>query len=360
MPDLRTIGPNLDDLSAMQALDSEGMLQHVRTLPAQCRQAWEALEEWDLPQGHRNPKALAIAGMGGSAIGGDLLRTWAEPLAPVPIAVVRDYRLPAWVGPETLVVASSYSGETEETLAAFQEAVERGAPVVALATGGRLAELAEAHGIPLVRIHHRSVPRAALGASFVSLLGIAHRAGLVPDPKADLDEALAEMERLWDAVDVTIPEHRNPAKRLAHALYGRPVLICGAEHLREVARRWKGQCNENAKAWAFHEELPELHHNSVMAYESQPTVNRLMAVVLLTSPAYHPRNRLRFQATEALLECYGVAHFPVEARGESRLAQMLTTLYLGDYVSFYLAMLYGQDPTAIGTITYLKEVLAQT
>jgi len=359
MPDLHAVGPNLDDLSAMQALDAEGMLQQIRNLPAQCRRAWADLEGWDLPQGHRSPKAVVIAGMGGSAIGGDLLRTWAEPVAPVPIVVVRDYRLPAWVGPETLVVASSYSGETEETLAAFQEAVQRGARVVALTTGGRLAEWAGAQGTPLVRMSHRSVPRAALGASFVSLLGIAHRAGLVPDPQPDLDEALAEMERLREEVDAVVPEERNPAKRLARALHGRPVLICGAEHLREVARRWKGQFNENAKAWAFHEELPELHHNSVLAYESQPTVNRLMAVVLLTSPHYYPRNGLRFQATETLLERYEVAHFRVEARGTSRLAQMLTTLYFGDYVSFYLAALYGQDPTAMGTITYIKEVLAR-
>ncbi|MGQ9594807.1 MAG: bifunctional phosphoglucose/phosphomannose isomerase [Anaerolineae bacterium] len=359
MPDLHAFGPNLDDLAAMQALDPGGMLQQIRHLPDQCRAAWGDLEGWDLPQGHRNPRAVAIAGMGGSAIGGDLLRTWAEPVAPAPIVVVRDYRLPAWVDPKALLVASSYSGDTEETLAAFQEAIQRGARVVALTTGGRLAEWAEARGIPLVRMRHRSVPRAALGASLVSLLGITHRAGLVPDPRPDLDEALAEMERLREEVDATVPEERNSAKRLARALHGRPVLVCGAEHLREVARRWKGQCNENAKAWAFHEEIPELHHNSILAYEGQPTVNRLMAVVLLTSPNYHPRNALRLQATEALLERYGVAHVLVEARGTSRLAQMLTALYFGDYVSFYLAVLYGQDPTAMGTITYLKEVLAR-
>lgn len=359
MPDLHALGFHLDDLSAMQALDSEGMLQQIHHLPDQCRTAWADLEGWELPESHRHPKAVAIAGMGGSAIGGDLLRTWAEPLAPVPIVVVRDYRLPAWVGPGTLVVASSYSGETEETLAAFQEALERGAPVVALTTGGRLAEWAEARGVPLVRMRHRSVPRAALGASFVSLLGIAHRAGLVPDPRPDLDEALAEMERLREEIDAAVPEEKNPAKRLARALHGRPVLVCGAEHLREVARRWKGQCNENAKTWAFHEEVPELHHNSILAYEGQPTVSRLVGVVLLTSPDYHPRNALRFGATEALLARYGVAHFRVEARGASRLAQMLTALYFGDYVSFYLAVLNGQDPTAMGTITYLKEVLAR-
>ncbi len=359
MPNLQTLGPNLDDLPAMEALDPQGMLHQIRHLPDQCRTAWADLEGWDLPRSHCNPKAFAIAGMGGSAIGGDLLRTWAEPEASVPIVVVRDYRLPAWVGAGTLVVASSYSGETEETLTAFQEALKRGAPMVALTTGGRLAEWAEAQGVPLVRMRHRSVPRAALGASFVSLLAIAHRAGLVPDPRSDLGEALAEMERLREEIDAAVPEEKNPAKRLARALYGRPVLICGAEHLREVARRWKGQCNENAKAWAFHEEIPELHHNSILAYEGQPTVSRLMGVVLLISPDYHPRNALRFGATEALLERSGVAHFRVEARGVSRLAQMLTALYFGDYVSFYLAVLNRQDPTAMGAITYLKEVLAQ-
>lgn len=355
-----TIGPDLDDIAAMQALDPEGMLEHIRRLPAQCRQAWAQLEGWELPPGHRNRRALAVAGMGGSAIGGDLLRTWAEPVASVPIVVVRDYRLPAWVGPDTLVVASSYSGGTEETLAAFADAVDRGAAVVALSTGGLLAERAQAQGVPWVRIVHRSVPRAAIGASFVSLLGIAYQAGLVPDPEAELDEALAEMERLREEIDAAVPEARNPAKQLARALHGRLVVVCGAEHLREVARRWKGQCNENAKVWAFHEEIPELHHNSIMACDGQPTVNRLVGMVLLTSRDNHPRNRLRFAATEALWGRYDVAHFQVEARGASRLAQMCTALYFGDYVSFYLAMLYGQDPTAMGTITYIKRVLAQS
>ncbi|MGQ9585754.1 MAG: bifunctional phosphoglucose/phosphomannose isomerase [Anaerolineae bacterium] len=350
---------NLDDVAGMQRLDPEGMLEHIRELPAQCRTAWKDLAGWQLPEGHRSAKALVVAGMGGSAIGGDLLRTWAEPLSPVPILVCRDYRLPHWVGPSTLVVASSYSGGTEETLAAFQDALTRGAFAMALTTGGELGSAAEAAGVPCVRIRYRSAPRAALGVSFVSLLRIAHQAGLVPDPERDLDEGVAEMERLRAEIGEEVPEAHNPAKRLAQELYGRPVVVYGAEHLREVARRWKGQVNENAKAWAFYEEIPEMNHNAVMAYESQPTVNRTFGVIFLTSPENHPRNQIRFRATADLLRRYGVAYHQVEARGKSRLAQMLTALFYGDYLSFYLAMLYGKDPTHIGTIQYIKQVLAE-
>lgn len=351
---------NLDDVAAMQALDPEGMLHHIRKLPAQCREAWGNLTAWGLPESHRRANALLIAGMGGSAIGGDLLRTWAEPLSPIPITVSRNYRLPAWVGESTLVVASSHSGATEETLAAFQDALDRGAAVVALTTGGRLASEAEESGVPLVLMRYQSVPRAALGASFVSLLRIAHQAGLVPDPEADLREAISEMENLRSDVGEDVPEAQNPAKRLARELYGRPVVAYGAEHLREVARRWKGQINENAKAWAFYEEMPEMNHNSVMAYESQPALNRLIEVIFLVSSENHPRNQIRFQATAELLERHGIAYHEVRARGHSRLAQMLTALYFGDYVSFYLAMLYGKDPTHIGTIGDIKEILARS
>ncbi|NLE75411.1 MAG: bifunctional phosphoglucose/phosphomannose isomerase [Chloroflexi bacterium] len=349
----------LDDLPDMQGLDPHGMLRHIAGLPNQCQQSWAETADWRLPAALTHPSHLVVAGMGGSAIGGDLLRTWAEPVCPVPITVARGYTLPASVGPSTLVVASSYSGGTEETLAAFADGLRRGARMVAVTCGGPLQTAAAAAGAPWLPIRYPSAPRAALGASLAALLRIAHEASLIASPQADLTEAIDEMTALQEEIGAATPLAANPAKQLAAALHGHTAVIVGAAHLREVARRWKGQINENAKAWAFFDEMPEMNHNSVMAYESLPAVNSSVAVVFLTAAGEHPRHGIRCGATASLLERYGIAHYTVAARGRSTLAQMLTALHFGDYVSFYLAMLYGQDPTDIGTISYIKDVLAK-
>ncbi|RME33662.1 MAG: bifunctional phosphoglucose/phosphomannose isomerase, partial [Thermoflexia bacterium] len=239
-------------------------------------------------------------------------------------------------------------------LATFQEAMRRGCRLVAIATGGDLAAIAEEKGYPLLRFPPCLAPRAAIGYSVVLLLGLLYRAGLVRDYGEDLDEAVAVVEEWGKDLRPETPTVRNPAKRLAGQLLGRLPVVYGAGFLAPVARRWKGQFNENAKQWAFWEEMPELNHNAVVGYGIPEGVRERAYVLMLRSLLDHPRVRARWEVTRELLLQEGVAMDEVWARGQSRLAQMLSLIHFGDYVSLYLAVLNGVDPTPVPPIDYLK------
>ncbi|HIQ04224.1 MAG TPA: bifunctional phosphoglucose/phosphomannose isomerase, partial [Anaerolineae bacterium] len=342
----------LDDVAAMRRVDSQGMLDRIGELPVQCQEAWQNVQHLELPAGYRDVDRIAILGMGGSAISGDLTQGLVADHCSVPIVSVRDYTLPAWIGPSTLAVASSYSGNTEETLIAAEAAKQAGAKVVGLTSGGKLAQWCAQSRVPLIRFEYQSAPRAALGHSLTLLLGLLYRLGLAPNFSADLDEAVAVM-RTWNAeINETVPAAENVAKQLAQRLIGRIPVMYGAGVLAAVARRWKTQFNENSKCWAFYDPVPEMNHNSIVGTRWPDVATNTIAAVFLTSAGDYPRNRLRLEITQDLLRQQG---FPVEviaARGESRLAQVLSLIHFGDYVSYYLAMLAESDPNDISLITY--------
>lgn len=351
---------NLDDPNSFETLDPDGMLARIGELPQQCRNAWELTRNLDLPPAYREVQRAVVLGMGGSAIGGALLEGLVSGECYVPVVIVRDYSIPTFVrGPETLVVASSYSGNTEETLIALQEALERGTLSIAITTGGRLASLAQEKGIPLLRFDYRSQPRAALGYSFTLLLGLFSRLGLVRDYSDDLTEAIEVMEAWQAEIAPQVPTAQNAAKGLAERLVNRLPVIYGAGFLAPVANRWKTQFNENSKHWAFFEVLPELHHNAVVGLGIPASVRDMVTVLMLRSDLDHPRVRVRWDITAELLAREGVTCETFYGRGKSRLAQMLSLIHFNDYVSFYLAMLNGVDPTPVRTIAFLKQRLAE-
>jgi glucose/mannose-6-phosphate isomerase len=349
---------NLDDVNALQELDREGMLGHVAALPQQCRDAWTSIRSLELPSGYMQVKKVVIAGMGGSAIGGDLAAAVAAGSSVVPILVHRNYELPAHVDRQTLVIGSSYSGTTEETLSAFQAAHERGCPLLAVTTGGELARLAREWRVPLVSFDYQSQPRAALGYSFVSLLGVLQALGVVDDLSSDLEEALPILEAQGAELAPDVPLAQNRAKQLAHELHGHLPIVVGVGPLSPVARRWKTQFNENGKGWAYFEELPEMDHNALSGSHSPVEMLARLRVLFLRSKGLYPRNQLRVDLTQQILEEQGVVCHQVEVPGESFLAQILAAVQLGDYVSCYLAALYGTDPTDIGAIVGLKQMMS--
>ncbi len=350
---------HLDDITALRELDREGMLDHVAALPQQCRGAWALTRDLELSSHHRQANRVLIAGMGGSAIGGDLAAAVAADTGSLPIVVHRDYELPAWVDERTLVVGSSYSGDTEETLAAFEAAHERGCPLVAVTTGGRLARLAGQWQVPVISFGYRSMPRAALGYLFISLLGILRAMGAVGDLEADLREALSLLEIHGPEWAADSPQARNQAKQLALALHGRVPVVVGAGLLAPVARRWKTQFNENSKGWAYFEALPEMDHNALSGFHFPAGGADRFCVLFLTSQGLYRRNRLRLDFTQQILAEQGVACQRVQVPGESKLAQILAGVQLGDYVSCYLAALYGADPTPIADIVSLKQRMSE-
>jgi len=350
---------NLDDLGHLQALDTQNFLHDVDTLPDQVEQAWRLARSYPPLDGPGQIKNIVITGMGGSAIGGDLVQAYLAAECPLPLAVVRGYRLPAWAGPETLVIASSHSGNTEETLAASQAALERGARLLAITRGGQLGRLADAHGRPVWRFEHGGQPRAAVGFSFMLILWALVNLGLVADPSEPVAGAVAALRAQQARLRAEVPVSGNPAKRMAGQLMDRLPLIFAADHLAPVARRWKGQINEVAKAVAVFDELPEMDHNSVAGTMYPEMLTGKFMALFLRSSLAHPRNALRAEVTRQLYMTAGFNTDVIDASGPSTLAHMLTSLHFGDYTAFYLAMAYGVDPSPVPQIDELKDELSQ-
>ncbi len=354
----RSPGDILDDLAALRRLDASGMLGYSAAVPAQVRDAWARSRSLVLGDAHRAATSVAVLGMGGSAIGGDLVRgIWSDRLR-VPLEVVRGYDLPAWVGPATLVVASSYSGATEETISAFGQAVERHAPVAIISTGGTLLDVARRADLPHLGFPGGGQPRAAVGSSVTLLAGLLERAGMLDLSDDEVEDAATTAEAAVRAAAPDTPTDSNAAKRLAWALIDRLPIIESSGSLAPVARRWKTQLNENSKSFAAYEELPEATHNAVEGYPQPDGVRDHQLVVFLESEGDHLRNQLRARLSRELLDTAGISHQVVRVTGSSRFARALDAIVLGDFVSVYLAALYGIDPTPVDAISELKQAMA--
>ena len=345
---------NLDDVQAFKDLDPQHMIAEIDGLPDQLDQAWEFGKSLALPDWEGIARVL-IAGMGGSAIGADLLAAYVAPNCPIPVIVHRDYDLPGWAkGEETLVIASSHSGNTEETLSAFERAKANGCRILAISTGGKLATAVEGANAALWVFDHKGQPRAAVGFSFGLLLAVFYHLGLIPDPEEELKDAVAAMKTQQANLKVDIPAMENPAKRLAGQCYGRWVTVIGSDILAPVARRWKGQISEQAKALAQFEFLPEANHNSSAGVVNPEEAIWKTMVLFLRAKSYHPRNELRANLTKEIFMLEGLGTDFFNAKGSTLLAQLWTTLHFGDYFAYYLAMAYGVDPTPVEAIEGLK------
>jgi glucose/mannose-6-phosphate isomerase len=353
---------NLDDLSFMKQVDTQDMLGHINGLPDQLQSAWQ-LSQTQPFEGLEPSKdslhQVVIAGMGGSAIGADLVSAAVMDTCPVPIIVHRDYGLPGFAkGPETLVICSSHSGNTEETLDAFEAAVENGCRILAVCTGGKLAEKANAVGIPVWLFEHEGQPRAAVGFSFGLILGALSRLGLVTGASEEIVGAVKAMKSQQMALVAESPISKNPAKRMAGQLMGRWVTVFGAGALAPVARRWKGQFNEVAKAIANFEFIPEADHNTLagVLHPSEVVPPHVISL-FLRAPSDHPRNRLRLDMTRKDYMLEGLNTDRYTAKGYSVIAHIWTALHFGDYVAYYLAMAYVVDPTPVAALENLKAAL---
>lgn len=348
---------NLNDFQHFSKLDKGNMLGEMQGLPEQLLAAWDEANALPLDD-YREVNQVLVAGMGGSAIGADLVKAYAAPLSTVSLEVHRDYGLPAWAdGPETLVIVSSHSGNTEETLSAMETALERGCSILAISTGGKIAERARESEVGLWIFKHQGQPRAAVGYSFSLLLNVFARLGFIPDPLAEIKDAVQAMNAERDLLAPELPDHQNPAKRMAGQLIDRWVSVFGADFLAPVARRWKGQISEVAKAWGQYEDLPEANHNTLAGVVNPEQVLLKTIALFLEADSNHPRNKRRIELTKKNFMLEGISTDLIQARGESRLAQMWTLIQFGDYTAFYLAMAYDVDPTPVAAIENLKREL---
>jgi glucose/mannose-6-phosphate isomerase len=298
---------------------------------------------------------IVLAGMGGSALPAVFLGPW--PGITVPLEIVRNYNLPAYVDEDTLFISSSYSGNTEETLAALDEAEAKKAKIVVIAAAGKLAERAEQAGYPLFRIPQGIQPRMSsfyFLAAFVQLL---EPLGLIP--KGSLDQLHETAEWLGSQVTAwlpAVPTAKNPAKQLAQELMGKSVVMYSGPRLFPAANKWKICMNENAKNVAWCNQLPEFNHNEFIGWSSHP-VDKPYAVVELRSNLEHPRVQKRFEVTNKLLSGMRPAAHVVDVRGDNLIRQLLWAASMGDFVSLYLALLNGLNPTPVDLVEKLKAAL---
>ena len=346
---------DLDDLEEMGRVDHDDMYSATHELPEQLLAAWQLGQSLPLPPAQQPVEAVLISGMGGSAIGADFLATYAAPRCRVPVVVRRGYGIPAWArNPRVCVIASSHSGNTEETLSAYEEAREAGAALLALCTGGELAERARHDGVPCWLFEHQGQPRAAVGYSFGLLLALMVRLGLLPDAGDELRQAVGLMQAERATLGLQVPVDRNPAKRMAGQLVGRWVTVLGSDYLAPVARRWKTQINELAKAWSQWEELPEANHNTLAGIQVPEELLVRMMALFLRAPSDHPRNARRSELTRQAMMQAGINTDTLVARGETPLAHMGVMIQLGDHIAYYLAQAYGIDPTPVEAIEEFK------
>ena len=350
---------DLNDIERFKKLDPEDMIGHINGLPDQLAAAWKLGNKLPLPR-WRGIKRVFVAGMGGSAIGSDLVAAYTENTLKASWITHRDYGLPAAArGPDTLVICSSHSGNTEETISAFNAAKDTGCRILAVCTGGELAKAAKKAKVALWVFKHKGQPRTAVGYSFGLLLAAATRLKLITDPSKELADAVAAMK---DQQKTLLPEVRdtsNSAKRMGGQFMGRWITIYGAGLMAPVARRWKTQLNEVAKVAASFEVLPEADHNAlqgVMQPEAQ--FNATMAI-FLRAPHNDPRNDKRTELTRMAIMLQGQNTDTITASGESRMANMWTALHYGDYTAYYLAMAYGVDPTPVPMLNELKEKMRE-
>lgn len=343
--------------------DAAGMSARIEGQPEQIQQALadQAAHPWERDRLPGGADLLAVGALGGSAIAADLCAGLTHDRLPRPLLTVREYRWPACVTRASLALLSSYSGETEETLALYREAGERGVPRAAITTGGTLGDWCDRDGVPRATLPAGSPPRAALFASWVAMTSLLHALGWVDDPALSWREAAAVLRARNGTLAPEVSEEHNPAKRLARALAGHTVFVyAGSERVGAVASRVRQQLNENAKMLGHSATVPELNHNEIVGWERQEAQRGPVAVLLLRDAEDAPATRTRLSLTGEYVARQGAAVHEVTSTGDGRLARLASLVQFGDYLSLYLALVNGVNPTPIASIDEFKRRLADS
>lgn len=341
----------------VQLYDKKNMFDVLAKFPEQMNEAFAIGNNLNPPVELNNVNKIIITGLGGSAVGGDLLRSYLQYEIKIPVAVNRNYFLPEYADKHTLVIASSYSGGTEETLSAYEDAKSKGCKIAVISSGGKLSLMAENDRYYLIKIPKGYQPRCALAYSFIPLLMLMIRLGFVK-PRDEEISALIERTGFKSLEYSTIDDTKNPAIRLAQHIEGKiPVIYSSNDLLDVVNYRWRGQFAENSESLAFGNLLPEMNHNEIVGWRKNPEILRKFVIIYLTDREDNPRILKRMNIMKEIIRPYREIELAVESEGNTKLERIFDLIYLGDWISFYLAILYKADPSEIENINILKNKL---
>lgn len=343
----------LDDLDKIDDIDKDNMLDILENFPEQIE---DVVEELDLKTLPFNPDNIVVTGMGGSAIVGDILKSLLANSISIPILVNKDYSLPSFVDENTLLFVVSYSGNTEETLSAARKGLEKKAKVIAISSNGELEEICKERGVVFIRAPKGYPPRGAIAFMFVPVLIILSEM-LIYDSDVAILDAVNELKSLRDDIKAEVPTEENRAKQVAERIKGKVPIIYGHSIYNAVANRWHTQFNENSEVLSWYGAVPEMNHNEVVGWEGDDESFHFIPIFLRDeNESEKIKNRIEL-TKELVLEPNTEDVIEVWGRGETQLARILYSIYLGDYISIYLALLYGRDPSPVEIISKMKERL---
>ncbi len=348
----------LDDMEKIQAVDKSGMLNFCVDAPKHYRAAAELSQKIKL--NFAQPDNIIVVGMGGSAIGGDILKDYVRSKLTVPIEINRDYHLPEYADKKTLVLLMSYSGDTEESLGSFLDALKRQCMIYCVTSGGALMQYAKKHKVPYLEVPGGMPPRAALPYMLVPVFVFMEKVGLVKGVTEELEEALALLDKIVADSGPDKPANDNFAKDVAEHIGDSAPTVYGFGVFRAVAQRFKQQFNENSKSPSKWEYFPELNHNEIVGWQTKGELTKYFSVIFIRDVDNEPLEiECRIDTTKAIMERAGIVLFDLHVQGKSTLAKMISTVVIGDFLSVYLAVMRKADPTPVKSIDFLKETLKQ-
>jgi len=338
--------------------DKSDMYGVISSMPDQIREALKIAEDFPLNIDTESVSSILFAGMGGSAIGGDLVRSILEDECKLPISVVRNYKLPTWAGKSTLLLVSSYSGNTEESLSAYKDAIKKECKIICLTTGGKLLELANNDKVPVVIIPAGLPPRGAIAYSSIPWLLIFASLGIIKNRSNDIESMALELEKVIEEYGNYDSERDNLPLSVAKRAIGKILLIyVSTGSFSVIGKRWVNQIQENAKMLAYTNELPEMNHNEIMGWHLTGLSKESVLPIFIFSNSYHPRVNLRFDITSKLVEKISGEVVRINPTGDKLIIQLFSLIVMGDFVSYYLSLLNNIDPVPVDIITELKEQL---
>jgi len=351
----------LDDIKGIEKIDALKMRDVMAELPEHCKEAYELGKRFSLPANFGKFKNIIFCGLGGSAMGAEVVGSYLRNEIKLPVIVNKDYTIFEFVNNESLAILISYSGSTEETLSAYKGAKSKGAKIIVLTSGGELAELAKKDGYPCLLIPAGLPPRGALAFVSIPVLAIFSRMGLIEDKEKDVEETVSLLREMrMNSLGVSVSAESNPAKKLAGKLFDKLGFVYGSsEFLSAVVTRWKGQFAENSKALASSHVLPEMNHNEIVGWQHPEELLKRFIAIILRDKQDHPQVKKRIEISKEIFRKQGVEVEEVYSQGEGLLARIFSLIYTGDFASLYLAILNGEDPTPVKRIDYLKKRLKE-